>query len=84
MNGCNMSFNTRDALQRHVERHLEPGLPPSATSSASSSPSSQSKMAGKGAKGKVFIHCTCMYMYIPYSGFRGGKIFVDCENFAGM
>jgi hypothetical protein len=35
MNGCIMSFNTREALQRHVNRHLEPSVPPAASSSSS-------------------------------------------------
>ena len=41
MNGCNMSFNTREALQRHVYRHLEPNVatsPSAAGSSAANSP----------------------------------------------
>lgn len=53
MNGCNMSFNSREALQRHVNRHLEPTV--ASGSTLSTSPGQRhthTKTAGKAA-GKV-------------------------------
>ena len=31
MNGCNMSFNTTEALQRHLQRHFDRTPPPTPT-----------------------------------------------------
>jgi zinc finger protein AEBP2 len=50
MNGCIMSFNSREALQRHVNRHLEPSITAS-SSPASNSPQKQNRPKnGRGGK----------------------------------
>lgn len=43
MNGCNMSFHSVEALQRHLQKHLEPTLPKS-PKCAKASPVSKMKV----------------------------------------
>ena len=46
MNGCNMSFNTTEALQRHLQRHFDrtpPPTPPKPVAAAAKASGKQTK-----------------------------------------
>ena len=78
MNGCNMSFNSREALQRHVNKHLDPTVASgSPLSSSTGQRHTHTKIAGKGIQVKkvsCFRMCPgtcpilCYHVPLTYSG----------------
>ena len=55
-----MSFNTREALQRHVNRHLEPSVPPATSSSSSPTSHLPRQNSTKTTRGAC-CYCTAIY-----------------------